>query len=577
MKNHLTVLLIALMIVPFVYGQNDIDEKKLVKIDLGSKENFSVLQDMKLDLATEKVSKYAEVIVSKAEIEEINRRGFTTEEIPYSGPGYIGSAYHTHDELKELMDGFAKDYPNITFLDTIGMTDTQGNIIQAIKISDNPMEEEDEPALLFDGQHHSNEPVGMESCLDIIEYLLSRYGIDQKVTDWVNNTEIWVIPMLNPDGWNYIIDNGLYNTYWRKNQRDNNENGIFDPEDGVDINRNYDHNWITGGSGNFGSNTYRGPSIFSEPEARAKRDLALAQKFVLSISFHSYGEVVIYSWSGDPSAPDQLLNRTFADSIASRVPKFSGNGTYSPTASNCTTGFSRCWMYVHCGTLEVTVETATQFIPAASEAQDIAQDNLNGALYLFDRLESSMLTGHVTDAKTGLPLSATIKITDVYEPVLNPRTSDEMYGRYFRPLLPGNYNILITKDGYIPKIFSNISISNNDITTLDVSLVPEITSINDHILSGTGKKFKLNSYPNPFSGDIHISYKLDKESNISIDIMDMNGRLISNLKQGISRPGEHSMTWDGRDVSGAELGPGYYLISIRSGRMIESNRILKIN
>lgn len=575
--KYLIIIVLGLFIKQFSFAQTDVDKKMLIRIDLGKKENISLLNDMALDFATEKVTQYAEVIVRQSEIDEINRRGFTTEEIPYTGPGYIGSAYHTHEELKELMDSYARDYPDITFLDTIGYTDVMGNIIQAIKISDNPMEEEDEPAILYDGQHHANEPTSMESCIDIIEYLLSRYGIDQQVTDWVNNTEIWVVPMLNPDGWSYIVNNGLYNTPWRKNLRDNNNTSHFETgSDGVDINRNYDHNWITGGSGDFGSNTYRGPFPFSEPEARAKRDLALEQKFVFSFSYHSYGEIVIYCWSGDPAAPDQALNRSFADSVASRIPKFGGNGTYAPIPSNCTTGFSRCWMYVHCGTIEVIVETATEFIPAANDSQQIAQDNLNGALYALERLNNSMLTGHITDASTGLPISATIKIAEIYQPVLNPRTSDEMYGRYFRPLLPGVYTVLVTKDGYIPKIIPNVTISSTDITNLDISLVPDISSINDQLVTGSDNVFQLLSYPNPFSREINIRYVLPEEREIVLDIYDMNGKHICNLLNEVQMPGEHFLKWNGKDQSGTEPGSGYYFISIKSGAKVESRRILKI-
>lgn len=576
-NKYLALIILGLFLRQFSFGQTEPDKLKLVRIDIGKKENIRFLKDMTLDFATEKVTQFAEVIVRQSEIDEINRRGFITEQISYSGPGNIGAAYHTYDELKELMDKYARDFPDITFLDTIGFTDIRGNIIQAIKISDNPNEEEDEPAILYDGQHHANEPIGMETCIDIIDYLLNNYGVDQQLTNWINNTEIWIVPMMNPDGWNYIIENGLYDTYWRKNLRDNNNSGEFEPgNDGVDINRNYDHNWRTGGTADSSKNVYRGPAPFSEPESRAKRDLALQQKFVFSISYHSYGEVVIYSWSGTPSAPDQLLNLSYADSIASRIPRFGGNGTYSPTQSNCTTGFSRCWMYVHCGTIEVTVETATEFIPDAADAQQIAQDNLHGALYLLERLNSSMLTGHITDANTGLPISATVKVLEVYKPVLNPRTSDTIYGRYFRPLLPGNYNVMITKDGYIPKNYYPITIFADRLTTLDVSLVPDISSINDQLVNSSERIFNLESYPNPFSGEINVSYELPEERKIVLDILDIRGRHICNLVNEVQIPGEHFLKWNAKDQSGTELGQGYYILSIRSGNRIENRKLLKV-
>ena len=111
--------------------------------------------------------------------------------------------------------------------------------------------------------------------------------------------------MLNPDGYFLVMDEKKSPQYWRKNMSDNNRNGIFDPDkDGVDINRNYDFNWADEGDSNPKSWYYRGPYPFSEKETRALRDLALREKFVFHLDYHSYGEVILYPWDNFTAPPD---------------------------------------------------------------------------------------------------------------------------------------------------------------------------------------------------------------------------------------------------------------------------------
>ncbi|MBC8488913.1 MAG: carboxypeptidase regulatory-like domain-containing protein [Bacteroidetes bacterium] len=551
-----------------VTAQIKISQRMLVKIYLENKEEVHRLDDMALDFATLKIEEFAQVVVTQSELNEINLRGFLTEVIAYPDRAHIvDPEYHTYEEVLVLMDSLANVYPDITKLDTIGESQELGLVIQAMKISDNPGIEEDEPAILFDGLHHAREPVSMESCLAILEHLLINYGTDTTVTNWVDNIEIWIIPLLNPDGWKYVVEENLANPWWRKNQRDNNENGTFDPDyDGVDINRNYDYNWAIGGSGDPSSWTYRGPAPFSEKEAQAKRDLALSQKFVLSISYHSHGEIVIYSWSDVPPAPDQQLIIDIADSIASRIPLFSSGGSYEPTSSNCTNGFSRCWMYVVAGSLEYTVETAPEFIPPGPDGIQIAQDNVAGALYLLDRVFGPGLTGHITDAFTGEPLLATVKVLEIFDPVLTPRTSDELYGRYFRLLLPGTYSIEISKEGYETVTVNNVQVNPGYLTQLDVQMDSTMTSADKREIGVkiSGKYVLHQNYPNPFSSQTVISYQLPINSKVSLKIYNILGEEITILVDAEQKAGEYSVIWDGKDSSGGDLNSGFYIYSLEA-------------
>ena len=563
------IVIIFFIIVVFILNttaQTITSQRMLVNIYVENKEGLRRLDDMALDYATSKVEEFAQVVVTQSELNEINNRGFHTEVVAYSDrANIVDPEYHSYEEVIFMMDSLANAYPDITKLDTIGVSQELGLVIQAMKISDNPGIEEDEPAILLDGLHHAREPVSMESCLATLEYLLVNYGTDTTVTNWVDNIEIWIVPILNPDGWKYLVEENLADPWWRKNQRDNNENGTFDPDyDGVDINRNYDHKWAMGGSSDPSSWTYRGPAPFSEKETQAKRDLALSQKFVLSISYHSHGEIVIYSWSDVPPAPDKQLIIDIADSIATRIPVFSGTGNYQPTASNCTNGFSRCWMYVVAGTIEYTVETAPEFIPSGLDGIQIAQDNIAGALYLFDRVSGPGLTGHVTNSSTGEPLIANVKVIELFYPIIIPRTSDELYGRYYRLLLPGTYSVEFSKEGYETLIVNDVQVNPGELTLLDVQLDSIMTPVdeNETGLTVLDKFVLYQNYPNPFSSQTVINYQLLANSKVSLKIYNILGEEIKILVDTDQKAGKYSVIWDGEHSSGEGLSSGLYIYKL---------------
>ncbi len=563
MPRIAATLFIIVVFILNATAQTITSQRMLVNIYLENKEEIRRLDDMALDFATSKIEEFAQVVVTQSELKEINNRGFHTEINAYPDrANIVEPEYHSYEEVLFLMDSLANAYPDICKLDTIGVSHVLGIVIQAMKISDNPGIEEDEPAILLDGLHHAREPVSMESCIAILEYLLTNYGVDTTVTNWVDSIEIWIVPMLNPDGWKYLVEENLASPWWRKNQRDNNGNGTFDPDyDGVDINRNYDYNWAIGGSGNPSSWTYRGPAPFSETEAQAKRDLALSQKFVLSISYHSKGEIVIYSWSDTPPAPDQQLIIDIADSIASRIPVFSGAGNYQPVASNCTNGFSRCWMYVVAGSLEYTLETAPEYIPPGPDAIQIAQDNIDGALYLFDRVFGTGLTGHITNSSTGEPLIANIKVLEIFNPVLTPRTSDELYGRYYRLLLPGTYSIEFSKEGYETLTVNNVQVNQGYLTQLDAQLDSIMISVDEGEagIKDSDKYVLYQNYPNPFSSQTVINYQIPVNSKVSLKIYNILGEEVRILVDTDQKAGEYTVIWDGKHGSGADLSSGIYI------------------
>lgn len=459
-EKLIKLLFLIFIIFPSLLSQER-PERYLIRVK-GEREKLLKLGKMDFDFASRRMRDYMELIVTEEEIENIRVLGFEVEilnkESDYAG--YFDPFYHTYEETVDFLKLMENKYPYISKIFVIGKSTRFGYPIYAMKISDNPEMEEDEIKVLIDGMHHAREPLGNEICLSLIQHLLLNYGNDRKVTEWIENYEIWIIPILNPEGYKFIVDNDLSSPWWRKNLRDNNNNGKIDYDyDGVDLNRNYDINWTHGGSTDPSSWVYRGPFPFSEDETRAKRELALKKRFTVSVTYHSYGEIVYYPWSWPETgekAPDHEVLNHIASEIARRIKNEYGTGHYSferEVASN----MSPPWMYGVAGTFEFLIEVGTSFIPPGSKIKSIVDSNLEGLLYIFERLSGPGINLKVFDSKTGEPLSAIVKILEIDNfKYTHPRITDPKTGSLTRLLLPGEYTISVTASGYRKEILKVI-------------------------------------------------------------------------------------------------------------------------
>jgi carboxypeptidase T len=396
----------------------------------------------------------------------------------------IDPQYHTYEEMMDELDSLAHRFPAIARLESLGVSTQEKRIIWGFKISDNVETDEDEPRVLYVGVHHACEVIGLEICMRLINDLLSGYGIDPQITEWVNNTEIWFIPNLNPDG-HSAVTNGT-SLYWRKNGRDLNHNGALYEylcknwwtcsTEGVNLNRNYDFNWASGGSSDPWHYDYRGETPFSESENQAIRDLASKEKFALSISYHSYGEVVIYPWWWDGAyAPDNPTLDDIAYNIASRILKEDGEEYYDYEVNDALSGMSTNWFYGKLGTYDFTIEVLPYplFIPPGSQIEGVYQKNKPGALYLLQRVFGPSITGNITDSSTSFRLKATVKILEItkyFQGEMENRESDFLFGRYRWLLLPGDYTLEISKTGYYSDTI-HIIVDSDLPTIKDVALV----------------------------------------------------------------------------------------------------------
>lgn len=446
-------------------------------------------------------------------------------------------AYLTYDEIYNQLLFYTNNYPDICSLYDIGNSlgkdyfeqgynsyEDYQHDIWALKISDNPDIEEDEPSLLYDGGHHARELIGPAVTLNFIDHLLTNYGIDHEVTEGIDNNQIWVVPVVNPDGYKIVIDST--EIWWRKTIRDNNGNQVIDPflpnwiePDGVDPNRNYGDYW----GGDWSTvpsfrETYGGPYSFSENCTDALAELMNQHHFVTEISYHSYGEIVLYPWGySSPlyQTPDHELYNQLASVLANMTPKLT-SGNYNHRCSgrySVFTGGTLDYAYGKHGTMAFLVELGDDFIPEPHKVGPICDANLNSQMYLLTRVHNSIVTGIITDAASGNPIEATISVEGIDN---NPGDrddyiSDSLYGRYYRMLLPGTYEITFSKAGYESTTITGVEVTSSSETELNITLQPATSFTYYGLVTDIYQEPLINAKIK-IEGPGFINYRISNES-----------------------------------------------------------------
>ncbi|MEZ4804789.1 MAG: M14 family zinc carboxypeptidase [Bacteroidia bacterium] len=253
--------------------------------------------------------------------------------------------YLTYMEADSHFNVLLNKYPNlISERDTIGLS-YEGRTMYAFKVSDNPNTDEDEPEVLYTALHHAREPMSLMQMVYFLYYICENYNSDSTIRTIVNQSEMYFVPFLNPDGYVYNQStNPNGGGYWRKNRRLN-----ADSTYGVDLNRNYGFNWAAnnlGSSPTPSSNTYRGTSAFSEPETKNMRDFCLSRHFESTLNYHSFGNYLIFPWGMDVNGSTTPDNARY-DWMARQLSVENGfkYGTSQQTLNYYMNGCADDWMY----------------------------------------------------------------------------------------------------------------------------------------------------------------------------------------------------------------------------------------
>jgi carboxypeptidase T len=302
------------------------------------------------------------------------------------------AGYHSVATLEADMRDLAARHPNLAELKEIGRS-IEGRPILALRLGER---RGNATKVLFMGCHHAREWIAVEVPFLLARELLEKSN-DQKIASWLSSGEIWIAPMVNPDGHEFCR---TQNRLWRKNRR-RNPDGSF----GVDPNRNYGYMWgvldVPTSSHVPSDETYVGPRAFSEPETRAVRDLVARENFAGLITYHSFSQLVLYPWGytsdniADPV--DFHVMNAIAQQMCNSILGVHGK-VYTPQKSSQlypTAGDTTDWTYGTYGIPSFTVElrpTTVQeggFILPANQIGPTFEENRAAAFNLIEGLISA--------------------------------------------------------------------------------------------------------------------------------------------------------------------------------------------
>ena len=407
--------------------------------------------------------------------------------------------YPTYPAYETLMQQFASGHPEICKLITL-TTLASGRKILALRISDNVNTEENEPEFLYTSTIHGDETTGYILLLHLADYLLAGYGTDERITHIVNNFDIVICPLANPDG-TYKGGDNTVNGATRTNANN------------IDLNRNY-------------PDPAAGPHPDGnawQPETIAFMAFAEQNTITMGANFHGGSEVVNYPWDtwSKTTADDAWWNytsREYVDTVHANAPAgymtSENNGITDGYAWYTITGGRQDYMNYYRYCRESTIELSD--IKILPENQLAAYWNYNYRSMLnYIEQAGYGLHGIVTDSLSGEPLYARVFISG-FDKDSSQVYSDPQVGDYHRLLKGGNYSVTYSASGYLPKTVS-VQVTDRKTTVLDIKLQNQDVDFN--------LQSEISVYPNPVTDG-----KLTINSDDLIQgliVSDIAGRIIS--------------------------------------------------
>jgi hypothetical protein len=348
------------------------------------------------------------------------------------------SQYLTYEQYRDSMITFAMNF-EICHLETLGLSHNN-RLLLAMRISDNAGIDETEPAVHFEGNIHGDEKIGWGVSFSMIKYLVEEYDNDPVVLELVDNREIWIAPMVNPDG---------FASHTRYNER------------GVDLNRNWGWMW--------GDEYACGDDFMSENEAWLFAEHFWRHPFVTYVSFHAGTMYISEPWSYTTylPPPEQSLIQHLSQGYASNTGYPYGQGSIGMYPIN---GCSKDYDYGCGGEMSWSIEICDQKTPLPDSIDVIFERDKPSMLWLMHKAGQG-IHGSVTDSLAGDPLHAIIRVGysgwQSYSCPVN--------GDFHRFYLPGTYDVTVMAPGYDPKIFDDVVVPSgtpDSAVYLGVQLVP---------------------------------------------------------------------------------------------------------
>lgn len=466
--NWIMVLLIAVLTLSILSATStagDPFERTLHKITLADEATLRELAALRLDIVRASVDGGAsvEAYLNADEVNLLIALGYQVESIPNQayemflklkteteGTDDPMREYHSYEEMVSELQAIADAHPDLCELYNIGPT-VQGRALWFMKISDNVAIEEDELEFKYIASMHGDEVVGKEMCMYLINYLVDEYGINQEITDLVNETEIWIMPSMNPDG---------------------TAMGIRYNASGVDLNRDFPDRVSDP------INTTAGRAI----ETADVMNWNFVHQPVFSANFHCGALVANYPWDNcwDPQANAFYTDNQDVVFAASETYSWYNqpmwNNNYGPFTNGVVNGVAwyiidggmQDWNYHWMGDMDITMEISEVMWPPASTLPGYWEDNRQSMIE-YMKFTHRGIRGIVTDAVSGLPLLAEVLVPDRPD---HTTYTDPDVGDYHRVLMPGVYDLDITCFGYWPGHLYDVEVQEGDPVRMDVALQP---------------------------------------------------------------------------------------------------------
>ena len=409
--------------------------------------------------------------------------------------------YPTYNTYLAMMDTFRTRYPNLCEIDTI-LAATPGNHkILCAHISNDLNDNGGKPSVFYLSTIHGDEVVGYYMMLRLIDYLLTNYNTDSYVTELMNNIDLWICPLHNPDGTYYTSNNQInesptsirYNRHWEDLNR------VF-PEAGQTI----------------AKSDY-------EPEVEAMMTFMSAHNFTLATNLHGGAEVFNYPWdkwmtwqhSHADAAWWNYVGRNFADTCHLFNANFmteEDNGVTEGGDWYVITGSMQDYHNWYLGTRHVTIEVSDSKVLSSNKLPNywgyIKRSFLN-----FIAEADNGIHGTVTDSITGEPLQALVYIVNhdldhSYVETAMP------HGDYHRPIKAGQYAVTYSAEGYLPKtIVTNIADGQRLEQNVQLAKVVGVESYEQCVVV----------YPNPAKDVVNVELADGIEID-NITLYDIHGR-----------------------------------------------------
>jgi len=350
--------------------------------------------------------------------------------------------YPTNDQIGTMLMGLQADYPDLAEYFTWGAS-VDGRTLHGIVISDNVATEEAEPEVRLSSSIHGDEVVGMVMLTNFAYYLLENYGQPgmEDVTDLVDNYEIHLIPLYNPDG------NAAHQRY--------NSNG-------VDLNRNFPEP--------AGTHTIR------EVETVQFMSYSSHHHFVHSANLHGGALVMNYPWdyTYDLTPDDAMLPFLALEYSTYNEPMYYDGlypqGIVRGAIWYVVTGSLQDWSYDQTDCIDITAEISNVKWPSASTLAGYWDDNRESLMH-YTKAARYGINGVVTGADSGLPLDATVTIVGIDKPV----HTDPDLGDYYKQVQTGTFDVMVEAEGYVTQTIHDVATTWGTPTVLDVAMQPLAT------------------------------------------------------------------------------------------------------